>query len=105
MSPRIAFSTLAFPDATLAAAVGAGRRWGYTGVELRLIDGELIDPSMPAPAGPELERMRRVAGTAREIGTTIGRGGTVQRVQRSEGFTLAARSLKSILNDVGIPRR
>jgi len=29
MPPRIAFSTLAFPDATLAAAVSLGRRWGY----------------------------------------------------------------------------
>jgi sugar phosphate isomerase/epimerase len=45
---RVAFSTLAFPDATLASAVSLGRRWGYAGVELRLIDGELIDPSMPA---------------------------------------------------------
>jgi sugar phosphate isomerase/epimerase len=45
---RIAFSTLAFPGATLASAVSLGRRWGYTGVELRLIDGELIDPSMSA---------------------------------------------------------
>jgi hypothetical protein len=26
---RIAFSTLAFPGATLAAAAAAGRRWGY----------------------------------------------------------------------------
>ena len=46
--PRIAFSTLAFPDATLASAASYGRRWGYAGIELRLIDGELIDPSMPA---------------------------------------------------------
>jgi sugar phosphate isomerase/epimerase len=45
---RVAFSTLAFPDATLASAVSLGRRWGYAGVELRLIDGELIDPSMSA---------------------------------------------------------
>src|SRR5215472_18966251 len=44
--PRVAFSTLAFPDATLASALSLGRRWGYAGVELRLIDGELIDPSM-----------------------------------------------------------
>jgi hypothetical protein len=29
----IAFSTLAFPDATLAAAVSLGRRWGYDGVK------------------------------------------------------------------------
>jgi sugar phosphate isomerase/epimerase len=45
---RIAFSTLAFPGATLASAVSLGRSWGYAGIELRLIDGELIDPSMPA---------------------------------------------------------
>jgi sugar phosphate isomerase/epimerase len=44
---RVAFSTLAFPDATLASAVSLGRRWGYAGVELRLIDGQLIDPSLP----------------------------------------------------------
>jgi hypothetical protein len=34
---RVAFSTLAFPDATLASAVSLGRRWGYAGVELRLL--------------------------------------------------------------------
>ena len=56
MPPRIAFSTLAFPDATLAAAVSLGRRWGYAGIELRLIDGELIDPSMPAARRAQVSR-------------------------------------------------
>jgi sugar phosphate isomerase/epimerase len=56
MPPRIAFSTLAFPDATLAAAVSLGRRWGYAGIELRLIDGELIDPSMPATRRAQVSR-------------------------------------------------
>ena len=54
--PRVAFSTLAFPDATLASAVSLGRRWGYAGVELRFIDGELIDPRMPAAARAQLKR-------------------------------------------------
>lgn len=45
---RIAFSTLAFPSTPLATAVSLGQSWGYTGIELRLIDGEFIDPSMPA---------------------------------------------------------
>lgn len=54
--PRVAFSTLAFPHATLASAASLGRRWGYTGVELRLIDGELIDPSMP---GTQRARVKR----------------------------------------------
>ena len=47
---RLAFSTLAFPGTTLARAASLGREYGYQGIELRLIDGELIDPSMPASA-------------------------------------------------------
>ena len=59
---RVAFSTLAFPDATLASAVSLGRRWGYAGVELRLIDGELIDPRMPAAARAQVKRTVTAAG-------------------------------------------
>lgn len=47
-SSRLAFSTLAFPGTTLARAASLGSEYGYQGIELRLIDGELIDPSMPA---------------------------------------------------------
>ena len=53
---RIAFSTLAFPGASLATATSLGRGWGYDGVELRLIDGELIDPSMPAADRARVKR-------------------------------------------------
>ena len=60
--PRTAFSTLAFPDATLAAAASAGRRWGYSGIELRLIDGELIDPAMPAGCRAQVGRTLSAAG-------------------------------------------
>jgi sugar phosphate isomerase/epimerase len=59
---RIAFSTLAFPAASLATAVSLGRSWGYTGVELRLIDGELIDPAMPAAARAAVKRTTAAAG-------------------------------------------
>ncbi len=58
----IAFSTLAFPDATLAEATSLGRSWGYEGVELRLIDGQLIDSSMPAA---ERERVKQTVAAAR----------------------------------------
>jgi hypothetical protein len=59
---RIAFSTLAFPDADLATAVSLGRSWGYAGVELRLIDGELIDPAvLPEIAAPELALPQHLA--------------------------------------------
>jgi sugar phosphate isomerase/epimerase len=59
---RVAFSTLAFPDASLASAVSLGRRFGYTGVELRLIDGDLIDPSMSAADRVRVKRAVTAAG-------------------------------------------
>jgi len=59
---RLAFSTLAFPAAPLATALSLGRSWGYDGVELRLIDGELIDPSMPAAARTAVRRAADAAG-------------------------------------------
>ena len=62
VNPRVAFSTLAFPDATLASAVSLGRGWGYAGVELRLIDGELIDPSMSAADRARVRQTVRTAG-------------------------------------------
>jgi sugar phosphate isomerase/epimerase len=61
-TPRIAFSTLAFPDADLATALSLGRSWGYAGVELRLIDGELIDPAMSAQARAQVKRTLVAAG-------------------------------------------
>jgi sugar phosphate isomerase/epimerase len=59
---RIAYSTLAFPDATLAEATTLGRSWGYAGVELRLIDGQLIDSSMSAA---ERVRVKQTIAAAR----------------------------------------
>jgi sugar phosphate isomerase/epimerase len=59
---RVAFSTLAFPGASLSSAVSLGRRWGYAGVELRLIDGELIDPSMSAADRAWVKRTVAAAG-------------------------------------------
>ena len=59
---RIAFSTLAFPDTPLARAVALGSSWGYTGVELRLIDGELIDPAMPPADRAAVRRTASAAG-------------------------------------------
>jgi fatty-acyl-CoA synthase len=43
-----AFSTLACPAWTLEQALARGREYGYRAVELRLVDGELIEDSMPA---------------------------------------------------------
>jgi sugar phosphate isomerase/epimerase len=61
-APRVAFSTLAFPDASLATAISLGRSWGYAGVELRLVDGDLIDPAMPAAHRAAVKRTAAAGG-------------------------------------------
>lgn len=61
-SSRLAFSTLAFPGTTLARAAALGSDYGYQGIELRLIDGELIDPSMPASARATVRQTVAAAG-------------------------------------------
>jgi sugar phosphate isomerase/epimerase len=58
---RLAFSTLACPGWSLDQVVAAAHAYGYQGVELRLIDGELIDAAMPAA---DRERVRRTFARA-----------------------------------------
>ena len=58
---RLAFSTLGCPGWSFERAVEAAQQYGYQGLELRVIDGEVIQ----APLEPaQLERIRRGAGQA-----------------------------------------
>jgi fatty-acyl-CoA synthase len=43
----LAYSTLACPGWPLERCLEAAREYDYDGLELRLVDGELIDPAMP----------------------------------------------------------
>ena len=62
---RFAYSTLACPGRRLEETLELGVRAGYEGVELRLIDGELIDPGMSA------QERRRVADACARAGLPI----------------------------------
>lgn len=62
---KFAYSTLACPGRRLEDTLDLGVRAGYEGVELRLIDGELIDPAMTA------RQRRRVADACARAGLPI----------------------------------
>lgn len=62
---RFAYSTLACPGMRLEDALELGARSGYAGVELRLIDGGLVDPGM------DPRQRRRVAGACERAGLTV----------------------------------
>src|SRR5260370_3420902 len=59
---KLAFSTLACPTWPLDRVVEAALEYGYQGVELRLIDGELIDAAMPAAERKRVRRTFKQAG-------------------------------------------
>lgn len=58
---RLAFTNLACPDWSLEDTAAAAARWGYEGVELRLLGGETIDPPLPSA---EVRRVREVLDAA-----------------------------------------
>ena len=62
---RLAFTTLACPDWSLERAAGFGAEQGYEGIELRLLDGELLDARLSSA------QRRRVARTTADAGLSI----------------------------------
>lgn len=59
---RLAFSTLACPGWSVEDVAANARAYGYDGIELRLLDGELIDPDLPTPARNRVRRVFDDAG-------------------------------------------
>src|ERR1700690_1445386 len=45
---RLAYTTLACPSWSIQQIFDAAQRYGYEGVEMRLLDGEVITSSLPA---------------------------------------------------------
>jgi fatty-acyl-CoA synthase len=56
-----AFSTLACPDWSLERALAAGREYGYRGVELRLVDGNTVEPPI---SDAETKRVARLLASS-----------------------------------------
>ena len=61
---KLGFSTLGCPGWTLERAVEAARDYGYSGIELRLLDDQVISPELIAS---NRERIRRAFGSGVEL--------------------------------------
>lgn len=62
MNWKLAFSTLACPDWSLERAIEEAQGWGYRGLELRLIDGRLLDLDLPASERESIGRLLAESG-------------------------------------------
>jgi fatty-acyl-CoA synthase len=61
---KLAFTTLACPGWTIEQAAEAGARYGYAGIELRLLDGEVIGPGLSAAERERIARVCEATGLA-----------------------------------------
>lgn len=81
---KLAFSTLGCPDWTLEQCVAAAQEYGYDGIELRLLDGALIDPGLGALA------RRRVREACTNAGLPIVCLDTSVKIAQPDATTRAA---------------
>jgi sugar phosphate isomerase/epimerase len=88
-APLLAFSTLACPGWRLERVVEAAREHGYSGVELRLIDGETIEPGI----GPEARR--RIGSVLSAAGLPVVAVDTSVRLAADDGA--GARDIRGFL--------
>jgi sugar phosphate isomerase/epimerase len=56
MAFKLAFSTLGTPAWTIDQVAENARRAGYDGIELRLLDGEIVPPDLPKARRAEVKR-------------------------------------------------
>lgn len=59
---KLAFTNLAAPNWSLEQVIAAARRYGYDGVELRLLDGEVIGADLPRDERARVRRLFNEAG-------------------------------------------
>ncbi len=62
MSIKLAYSTLACPDWSLAQVIEATKRDGFDGIELRLLDGEIVPPDLSAGERERVATQTKAAG-------------------------------------------
>ena len=97
---RLAFSTLGCPGWSLEQVVEGVRRYGYDGVELRLLDGEVIGADLPQA---DRDRVRR---TFADAGVPICCLDTSVRIATGEnpaGVAGEIRAFLELAREIGAP--
>ena len=97
---KLAFSTLGCPDWSLDQVIAAAREYGYDGVELRLLDGEIITPELPAS---ERERVRTTFAAAGLPICCLDSSIRVATGADPEGVAAEIRAFLALAAEIGAP--
>ncbi|HVC35260.1 MAG TPA: sugar phosphate isomerase/epimerase family protein [Chloroflexota bacterium] len=99
---KFGMSTLACPSWTLEQVAAAAREYGYDGVELRLLDGEVITPAL---VRANRDRLRRLFGEGKPDLVALGSSVRVS-VARPEERAAQERDLPELIElarELGVP--
>ncbi|MBI2940752.1 MAG: sugar phosphate isomerase/epimerase [Chloroflexi bacterium] len=99
---RFAFSTLGCPGWTLERAVEAARAYGYEGIELRLLDGEVISPDLVRRHRERIRRVFAESGIALVALGTSARFAVTEAAERRTNEE-ATRELVELAAELGTP--
>lgn len=99
---KLAYTTLACPGWTFEQCIDAAQRYGYAGLELRLLDGEVITSALTS------EQRRRVRAGAAQAGLSIVGLDTSLRVAQTDAQSRAEQvreglALLALARDLGAP--
>lgn len=97
---KLAFSTLGCPGWSLDRVIAGVREYGYDGVELRLLDEEIIGPDLPQG---ERERVRRAFGEAGVPICCLDSSIRVATGVAPEGVAADLRAFLALAQDLGAP--
>jgi sugar phosphate isomerase/epimerase len=97
---KLAFTTLACPGWTLDQIVRAAREYGYDGVELRLLDGEIISADLPAG---ERKRIRDTFAAANLPICCLGTSVRVAADGDKEATIAELRAFVALAREIGAP--
>src|SRR3954469_21313899 len=78
---KFAFTTLGCPDWTLEQAVAAADEYGYDGIELRLLDDQVISPELLTV---NRDRIKKTFGKAKVKLIALGTSSRFSMIDRNE---------------------
>jgi sugar phosphate isomerase/epimerase len=98
---KLSYSTLACPDWTLEQCVEGAKKYGYEGLELRLLDGGLLEPGLDKRARQRVKRVMDQAGLPVScVDTSLcvaqpGQAGQREQIEQGRRFLEMAAEWKS----------
>ena len=100
---KLSFSTLGCPDRNLDNVLEAAKKYGFDGIEIRGLSGEMYAPKMPDFAPEKLESVKaKLSSLGLEI-PILSSGATFAEIDRAQASFVEACAYVDLAGALGVP--